>query len=100
MTITHPAVAGTMESSDALVTVSPAETGISLTITSPVIHQFGNQIRKVVLECLENLDVTAAEVTVVDKGALDCTIKARVEGAVYRAADASQTGVLWGGAVK
>ena len=47
MTITHPAVAGTMESSDALVTVSPAETGISLTITSPVIHQFGNQIRLV-----------------------------------------------------
>ena len=52
------------------------------------------------LECLENLDVTAAEVTVVDKGALDCTIKARVEGAVYRAADASQAGVSWGGAVK
>ena len=99
MTITHPAVAGTMESSDALVTVSPAETGISRTITSPVIHQFGNQIRKVVLECLENLDVTAAEVTVVDKGALDCTLKARVKCAVYRSKDITEN-LPWGGVIK
>lgn len=100
MTITHSATAGTMESSDALVTVAPAEKGISLTITSPVIHQFGNQIKSVVLGCLKALEVSDAEVIVVDKGALDCTIKARVEGAVFRAADASHDGIPWGGAVK
>ena len=100
MTLTHSATAGTMESSDAMVTVAPAKSGIDLSITSPVIHQFGNQIRSVVLERLEALGVENAEVIVVDKGALDCTIKARVECAVFRAADASQAGVPWGGVVK
>ena len=100
MIITHSATAGTMESSDAMVTVAPAENGINLSITSPVIHQFGNQIKSVVLERLEALGVANSEVIVVAKGALDCTIKARVEGAVFRAADASEAGVPWGGAVK
>ena len=100
MIITHLATAGTMESSDAMVTVAPAENGISLSITSPVLHQFGNRIRSVVLERLEALGVENADVIVVDKGALDCTIKARVEGAVFRAADASDAGIPWGGAVK
>ena len=51
---------------------------------SAVIHQFGNRIRKVVYETLERLGVEDVRITIVDKGALDCTIKARVEGAVYR----------------
>ncbi|MCQ2557593.1 MAG: citrate lyase acyl carrier protein [Oscillospiraceae bacterium] len=100
MELLHAASAGTMESSDALVTVSPAENGISLSITSPVIHQYGEQIKKVVLERLEALEVKNAEITVVDKGALDCTLKARVEGAVFRACDAADAGIPWGGAVK
>ena len=41
-----------------------------------------------------------AEVTAVDKGALDCTIKARVECAVYRSCDASSANIPWGGAVR
>jgi len=97
--IKHTAVAGTMESSDALVTIENGD-GIQLSITSPVIHQFGNRIRAVVLETLENLDVRNAAVTVVDRGALDCTLKARVEGAVFRAADCSEHGIPWGGGVK
>ena len=100
MKIIHSATAGTMESSDALVTVAPAENGISLTISSPVIHQFGNQIRREVLERLEALGVSDAEIIVVDKGALDCTIKARVEGAVFRASDCSEHDIPWGGAVR
>ena len=79
------AVAGTLESSDAQITVEPGEGTVELTIESSVIHQFGKQIRKVVLETLDRLHVTDARVTVIDKGALDCTIKARVECAVYRA---------------
>ena len=95
MQIKHTAVAGTLESSDAMVTVDTAREGIEIHITSPVIHQFGNQIRRVVLETLEKLEVTSADVTVVDHGALDCTLKARVEGAVYRAADCSQADISW-----
>ena len=85
MVIEKPAVAGTLESSDAQITVEPGEGTVELTIESSVIHQFGKQIRKVVLETLDRLHVTDARVTVIDKGALDCTIKARVECAVYRA---------------
>ena len=98
--IKHTAVAGTLESSDALVTVEDNDNGIQINITSPVIHQYGNRIRQVVLETLKNLGVKNANITVVDKGALDCTIKARVEGAVYRAADCSQSNIPWGGAVR
>ena len=50
MNITRPAIAGTLESSDAQVTVEPGEGTIDLTIDSVVIHQFGNQIRKVILD--------------------------------------------------
>ena len=99
MEITKPAMAGTLESSDCMVTLEPHEGGIELSLESAVIHQFGNQIRRVVLDTLSRLDVKNANVSVVDKGALDCTIKARVEAAVYRSAE--QTGDLpWGGAIR
>ena len=84
MEIKKAAMAGTLESSDAQVTVEPGDGQIELSIESSVIHQFGKQIRAVVLETLGRLDVESAKVTVVDKGALDCTLKARVECAVYR----------------
>lgn len=100
MELKHAATAGTMESSDAMVLVERGENGIELSITSPVIHQFGEQIKKVVMDTLDSLDVKNAKITVVDKGALDCTIKARVECAVFRAADASQSNIPWGGAVQ
>ena len=48
----------------------------------------------------ERLGVENARVTVVDKGALDCTIKARVECAVFRSCDASAANIPWGGAIR
>lgn len=73
MDIKKAAMAGTLESSDAQVTVEPGTDGIELSIESSVINQYGKQIKKVVLETLDRLDVTSGKVTVVDKGALDCT---------------------------
>ena len=99
MKIERAAVAGTLESSDAQITVEPGTEGIELTIESSVIHQFGKQIRAVVLETLERLEVPNARVTVVDKGALDCTLKARVECAVYRANGISEN-LPWGGVIR
>ena len=52
------------------------------------------------LETLQRLGVETASVTVVDKGALDCTLKARVECAVFRSCDASAENIPWGGAVR
>ena len=84
MEIKKVAMAGTLESSDAQIMVEPGEDKVELIIESSVIHQYGKQIRKVVMETLERLGVTTGIVKVVDKGALDCTLKARVECAVFR----------------
>ena len=100
MIIEKSAVAGTLESSDAQITVEPAENGIELEITSSVMNQYGRQIKATVLETLERLDVKNGRVTVVDKGALDCTLKARVECAVFRSCGQSDKNIPWGGAVK
>ncbi len=99
MEILKTAAAGTLESSDALVTVEPGE-GITLDLSSTVMNQYGRQIKQTVLETLERLDVKNANVTVVDKGALECTLKARVECAVFRSSDASAKNIPWGGAVR
>jgi len=101
MELKKAAMAGTVESSDAQVTVEPATGGITLDIDSSVINQYGRQIKAIILETLERLEVTNAKVTVVDKGALDCTLKARVEGAVFRAMDKGQDAASdWGGAIR
>ena len=99
MEILKSAAAGTLESSDCMVTVEPGE-GITLDLSSSVMNQYGRQIKAAVLETLERLDVKNANVTVVDKGALECTLKARVECAVFRSCDASSTNIPWGGAVR
>ena len=93
MEVKKAAMAGTLESSDAQVTVEPGNGSVELSIESSVIHQFGKQIKATVL------DVTNAKITVVDKGALDCTLKARVECAVYRSNDITEN-LPWGGVIK
>lgn len=90
---------GTLESSDAQVTVEPGTGGIHLELSSSVMNQYGRQIKATVLETLERLGVTDAQVTVVDKGALDCTLKARVECAVFRSCGQSAQNIPWGGVV-
>ena len=99
MEILKSAAAGTLESSDCMVTVEPGD-GISLDLSSSVMNQYGRQIKAAVLETLERLDVKNGSVTVVDKGALECTLKARVECAVFRSSDASSANIPWGGAVR
>jgi citrate lyase subunit gamma (acyl carrier protein) len=98
MEILKAAIAGTLESSDVQVVIEPGDGETTLDISSTVLNQYGRQIKAVVLETLYNLEVKSAKVIVVDKGALDCTIRARTECAVYRAAGVSDKNVPWGGA--
>lgn len=100
MIILKPAMAGTLESSDAQVTVEPGDGKIELSLESSVMNQYGRQIKATVLETLDRLGVTSARVTMIDKGALDCTIKARVECAVFRSCDKSESGIPWGGEIR
>ena len=53
-------------------------------IESVVKGQFGDVIESVVREVLADCGVTGAKVSVVDRGALECVLRARVETAVCR----------------
>lgn len=80
------AYAGTMESGDIFIQISPSnDEGVQINLDSSVEYQFGEQIRKVISDTLNELGIEQAMVKAVDKGALDCTIKARVTAAVVRA---------------
>ena len=95
MELKHAAIAGTLESSDLQVTVEPGGNGVELSLESSVMNQFGQQIRGTVLEVLRQLEVENARISVVDRGAVDCTIRARVQCAVFRAVDQTE-GLPWG----
>jgi citrate lyase subunit gamma (acyl carrier protein) len=85
MEIKQASVAGTMESSDVMITLEPSVKGIEIELESIVEKQFGREIRRAITETLGELDVKNVRIKAVDKGALDCTIRARVKTAVYRA---------------
>ena len=97
MDIIKTAVAGTLESSDCMVTIEPGR-GLEIDLESAVIRQYGKRIMAVAEETLQRLDVQNARVSIVDKGALDCTIKARVECAAMRAAE-HEGRISWGGVI-
>ena len=84
MEIKKAAVAGTMESSDCMVTIRPGDGTVDIQLDSDVQVMFGNSILATIQDTLASLGVTDAEVEVRDRGALDCVIRARVETAVLR----------------
>ena len=89
MEIKKTAMAGSMESSDCMVTVRPGTHGIQIDLQSDVKVMFGESILATVRQTLEELAVADAEVSVLDRGALDCVIRARVQCAACRAAETS-----------
>lgn len=78
------AIAGTLESNDILITLTDTGGDNAIRLTSIVINQFGEAIRASITQCLEQSGLTGVEVTAQDKGALECTIKARMETAIAR----------------
>ena len=82
--IVRYAAAGTLESSDVFVSLEPNDNGLEIEIDSVVQKQFGAAIQKAVEDTLKELEIEHAKVSVVDRGALDCVIRARVETAVLR----------------
>ncbi len=90
MNIQKIASSGTMESSDAYVEIEPAENGLTVCVESIVEKQFGKAIKAAVLSVLEEFNVENAKVRIVDRGALECVIRARVETAVLRGKEANK----------
>jgi len=86
MKIRQAGIAGTLESSDISVCIEANEgKGIRIELKSTVENQFGKQIRHVIEDTLRKQKVTDVLVRAIDKGALDCTIRARVLTALSRA---------------
>lgn len=86
MKISQVAMAGTLESSDAMIRVAPAS-GRDIEINSSVGKQFGQAIYDTVIRVLDRLNVQDCQVIVEDKGALDCVLEARLQAALLRASD-------------
>ena len=86
MRVTRTAKAGTLESNDIFIMVSPSENeGVTLELQSIVLAQFGRQIRETILKTVAARGVTGVSILAQDRGALDYTIEARVETALDRA---------------
>lgn len=82
--IIRRATAGTLESSDVFVTMEPHEGGLEIEIDSVVKNQYGDAIRAAVEDVMQHMQIENARVSVIDRGALDCVIRARVETAALR----------------
>lgn len=85
MEIRKKAQAGTMQSSDIMVFVEPAD-ALKIEIESTVAKQFEHLIRAKADEVLAGLEVQSGYVRISDRGALDYAIEARLKTAVMRSA--------------
>ena len=79
------AVAGTLESGDIMIQIGPGNGSVQIDLDSSVKERFGRQIENVIVQTLASLGIDDAQVKATDKGALDCTIRARVTAAAVRA---------------
>ena len=79
--------AGTVESTDILITLTPAEqgTGIEIELISPTMQQYGEHIKAIISKTLKAHGIIDGKVHANEKGALDYTIEARVKTAITRA---------------
>ena len=82
------AQAGTLESNDIMLTVAPGApgSGIIIDLHSIVLVQYGSQIKSVILETVVQKGINDIYIKAVDRGALDCTIRARILAVLERAA--------------
>lgn len=88
MKITKTAQAGASQLSDILIQVMPnPEGGIRLELDSKrvILKQFGKQMERVVREKIDEMEIEDLVLKAKDNGALDYTIRARVQAAIERA---------------
>lgn len=81
------AQAGTLESGDIMITVAPGTSGsgVVLELDSIVLAQYGKAINQTIHEVVAEQGITDVFIKAIDRGALDCTIKARTLAALGRA---------------
>ena len=87
MKLIQSAQVGTFESSDIMILIEPADegTGREIELNSNVILEYGDAILQTIHEILDKFEIKDLKMVATDKGALNPTIRARVEAAVKRA---------------
>jgi len=84
MEIRRKVQAGTMQSSDLMVFIEPADS-LTIEIESTVKKQFEHLIRAQVENVLKRMQVSRGHIRLSDRGALDYAIEGRLEAAIKRA---------------
>lgn len=81
------AQAGTLESNDIMITVAPVAegTGVIIELESIVMTQYGQAIRQTLAKVMAEHNIRDGHIKAIDRGALDCTIRARILAALGRA---------------
>ena len=93
MELIKTGMASTVESGDILVEVEKTETsGLEIQLDSTVMGLYGRRIREVITETVAECGVDGIKIVASDKGALDCTIRARIKTAILRACDSQDYG--------
>ncbi|MBF4695293.1 citrate lyase acyl carrier protein [Fusibacter ferrireducens] len=93
MKLKKEASAGTMDSCDINIRLenNPLGTTNEIHLKSIVEKQYGDHIRNLISQVIDKYGLESVVVNAVDRGALDCTIKARVESAIQRGLDQAHT---------
>ena len=86
MIISKQATAGTLESSDCLVIVSPCDHKEVL-LNSVSQKRFGAHLEKLIDETLQSLNIQSGHIEINDRGALDYCLKARIISAIQRSSE-------------
>ena len=93
MELSKIGMAGTVESGDILVEIERSgNPGVEIQLDSTVMGLYGRQITQVIAETAAEFGVDGVRIVASDKGALDCTIRARVKTAILRACDSQDYG--------
>lgn len=75
---------GTMESSDVYMELEPIAGETEIVLESVVERQFGDSIRALLSRTLKEEGIENVKLNVVDRGALECTLRARLETLLSR----------------
>jgi citrate lyase subunit gamma (acyl carrier protein) len=90
------AQSGTFESSDVIFLIEPLpdHSGRKIELFSTVLHQYGESFKKIVEDMLDRYEMTDIHLIAKDKGALEPTIRARLETAILRSMKAGSAAVV------
>ncbi len=72
------------QNADCVITIEPGNGGIELDFTSTVEIQYGDAMKEAIFDELSKYGITDAKLTVVDRGAIDPVLRARMEAVIKR----------------